>query len=238
MNNQLELRIGPDKLPFVRIEAGGFLMGATDGLPLEMPPHWVDIRQPFYASAWPVTQRVWQTVMGSNPSAFDGDTRLPVDSVSWQEVQRFCRRLSSVTDRHVRMPTEAEWEYACRAGTTGEYFFDHERQAEDYAWYDMNSQDQTHPVGLKKPNPWGLFDIVGNLWEWCEDAWFADYRHATSDGSARAGDPAGRHTLRGGAWDMDVFRCRSAYRSFDFSHLGTSRFGCRVIIEERSAAPN
>jgi len=238
MNSQLEISIGHVRMPFVRIEAGEFLMGSTDGLPLEMPPRRIHIRHPFYFSALPTTQQVWQTVMGSNPSTFVGDPRLPVDTVSWQEANRFCRRLSSIAKRHVRLPTEAQWEYACRAGTTSEYFFGDESRAEEYAWYDMNSQDRTHPVGLKKPNPWGLFDIVGNLWEWCEDAWFADHRDAFADGAARVGDAAGRRTLRGGAWDMDVFRCRSAYRSFDHSHLGTSRFGCRVMINDFTTIPN
>jgi formylglycine-generating enzyme required for sulfatase activity len=118
----LVLRIGHEKMAFVRIEAGKFLMGSAEGLPLEMHPRQVHIRHPFYLSALPTTQRIWQTVMGSNPSTFIGDLRLPVDTFSWQEANRFCRRLSRITKCRIRLPTEAQWEYACRARTTSEYF--------------------------------------------------------------------------------------------------------------------
>ncbi len=227
------LRVGSEDLEFLRIPAGEFIMGSACGLPLEEPVHPIAFRRPFFITKYLVTQDSWQTVTGSNPSRFTGDPRLPVDGITWEEASRFCRRLSETTGKTIRLPTEAEWEYACRGGTGTEFFFGGtEANVGEYAWYDLNSGERTRPVGLKKPNPWGLFDIVGNLWEWCEDDWHSDYQGAPSDGSAWCANEDRRPTrcLRGGAWDMDAFRCRSAYRSYDWKELGTSRFGVRVVL--------
>ena len=110
---------------------------------------------------------------------------------------------------------------------------DDERCVGEYAWYDLNSDERTHPVGLKRPNLWGLFDLLGNVSEWCEDVWHADYMGAPAVATAwMDGESAQpRRVLRGAAWDMDAFRCRSAYRSFDWKQLGTSRFGLRIVVE-------
>jgi formylglycine-generating enzyme required for sulfatase activity len=230
------LQIRDEAIPLVFLPGGALEMGSTRGLPLEEPVHRVVIARPFLLGQLPVTQGQWAAVMGDgeNPSLFRGDDRRPVEGVSWDDARAYCRRLSELTGRTVRLPTEAEWEYACRAGTAGEFFFgDDERVVGAYAWYDLNSGGQTHPVGLKRPNPWGLFDVIGNVWEWCEDVWHADYTGAPSVGTAwRDGEPTQpRRVLRGAAWDMDAFRCRSAYRSFDWKHLGTSRFGLRIVAE-------
>ena len=107
------------------------------------------------------------------------------------------------------------------------------RSLQEYAWFEENSREETHPVGLKKPNPWGLFDIIGNLWEWCEDVWHSDYIGAPTDGSPwRSGaDRRPRRCLRGGAWNMDAFRCRSTYRSWDRKDVATNRFGMRIAVQ-------
>jgi formylglycine-generating enzyme required for sulfatase activity len=140
--------------------------------------------------------------MDTNPSEFRGEESLPVDSVSWDDAQKFCTRLSQATGRVIRLPSEAEWEYACRAGTTTEFFFgDSEADLDDYAWFNWNSDGRTHPVGTKAANSWGLHDMTGNVWEWCEDIWHSDYEGAPADGRAwqdRA-EVQPRRCLRGGA---------------------------------------
>jgi len=143
--------------------------------------------------------------------------------------------------------TQAEWEDACRAGTTGDFFFGAWGPYADdtaipragrlalaeHAWFDEDSAERSHPVGRKRANPWGLHDLAGNLWEWCADSWHDDYVGAPVDGSAwrHPGDTEPRRVLRGGAWDMNAFRCRSSYRSDDHRSMATSRFGVQVVVE-------
>jgi formylglycine-generating enzyme required for sulfatase activity len=175
---------------------------------------------------------------------FVGPTH-PVESVNWDEASEFCRRLSARVGCNVRLPSEAEWEYACRAGTVDDFFFapdgafldDTEippgivHLLHDCAWFDQNSSEATQPVGLKRPNPWGLHDMIGNVWEWCADVWHNDYTGAPNGGGAWVADESRqpRRVLRGGAWDMNAFRCRSSYRSFDHRHFATSRIGFRLV---------
>ena len=130
---------------------------------------------------YPVTQKQWKKVMGNNPSNFKGEDR-PVESVSWEDVQEFVKKLNEKegTDKY-RLPSEAEWEYACRAGTQTRYSFgDDESKLNEYAWYDKNSGSETHPVGQKKPNSWDLYDMHGNVWEWVQDRWHDKYKGAPS----------------------------------------------------------
>jgi formylglycine-generating enzyme required for sulfatase activity len=215
---------GEIALELVRIPSGGFLMGSDNHLYSEAPLHPVGFRTGFLLGKYPITQAQWQAVMGDNPAAFRDSPDQPIETVSWDQAAEFCRRLGARSGHHVRLPSEAEWEYACRAGTTGDFFFDPRepfwddsevpwevRQALcDYAWFDLNSGGRTHPVGLKRPNPWGLHDMIGNVWEWCADVWHGDYAGAPQDGrSWMAGEGRQpRRCLRGGAWDMNAFRCR------------------------------
>jgi eukaryotic-like serine/threonine-protein kinase len=241
------LNFGSGTLDLVRIPKGRFLMGSRNRLFGEAPPRHVSIDNDFYLAKTPVTRAQWSALMGSDPSAAGDTTDCPVDSISWDLAEEYCMRLSNSSGRRVRLPSEAEWEYACRAGTTTEYFFGiwgpytddsqvphaiHSVLSE-YAWFDLNSRGRTRPVGALNPNPWGLYDIIGNVWEWCEDDWHDDYSNAPLTGlpwrdGARLQE---RRCLRGGAWDMDAFRCRSCYRSYDHRTLGTSRFGLRVAVE-------
>jgi formylglycine-generating enzyme required for sulfatase activity len=220
-------------LVFRRIPAGVYTMGSANGLPHapEGPEHIVEISE-FWMADSPITVPQYQAVMGHNPSRFDG-TDLPVDSVNWVEACEFCSKISESGGKFVRLPSEAEWEYACRAGSTTQYHFgDSSAELPAFAWYESNSGGHTNPVRHKKPNAWGLYDIIGNVWEWCLDSWHVDYTCAPCDGSPwrNTSDRRRPYCVRGGAWDMDAFRCRSSYRSYDWEEIGTSRNGFRVAF--------
>ena len=192
-------------LDLVLIRPGKFLMGSEKGFDDEKPVHEVTISQPFYLGKYEVTQAQWEAVMGSNPSGFKGAT-LPVEQVSWEDCQEFIEKLNSKGIGTFRLPTEAEWEYACRAGTTG----DHAGNLDEMAWYCENSGSKTHPVGTKKANPWGLYDMHGNVWEWCQD-WYGTYpTGAVRDPTGAAG--GSYRVSRGGGWGSIAGGCRSASR--------------------------
>jgi len=199
-------------LEMVCISGGTFQMGSTESSS-EQPVHEVTI-QPFYLGKYPITQEQYQAVMGSNPSYFkDKGEKRPVENVSWDDAVKFCEKLSQ-NDKKYRLPSEAEWEYACRAGTQTKYYFgDDESKLKDYAWYRENSGDTTHPVGEKKPNAFGLYDMHGNVGEWCSDRWHANYNNAPTDGSSWETGTVNNYALRGGSWDYGVIKCRSANRN-------------------------
>ncbi|MBS3764809.1 MAG: SUMF1/EgtB/PvdO family nonheme iron enzyme, partial [Planctomycetes bacterium] len=181
-------------MKLVLIPAGEFEMGSNSGDDDEKAVHTVRITKPFYMGVTEVTQEQWQAVMGENrenPSFFYFDGKQnPVETVSWNDLTEFCKKLSQRTGRRVRLPTEAEWEYACRAGNTTAYCFgDSKRQLGDYAWYDDNSNSKTHPVGQKKANDWGLYDMHGNVCEWCRDYYDDDYYENSPES-----DPTGPNT--------------------------------------------
>jgi len=203
-------------MKFVLIPAGTFMMGS----PLEEEDrgedevqHKVTISKPFYLQTTQVTQGQWRNIMGDNPSDFEdcGDT-CPVENVSWDEAQHFIRKLNQKenTDKY-RLPTEAEWEYACRAGSTTAFCFgEDEKQLKEYAWYGANSEGSTHPVGQKKSNDWGLYDMHGNMWECCQD-WYGNYPtgHVTDPTGPSSGE---ERVFRGGSYHDDAADLRSAGR--------------------------
>jgi formylglycine-generating enzyme required for sulfatase activity len=222
------------EMEFVRILAGEFLMGSHDGEEGrwndEGPAHKVTIKNPFYLGKYPVTQNQWKKVMGSNPSSFKGDDR-PVEKVSWSDVQEFIKRLNEMESGHkYRLPSEAEWEYACRAGTTTRYSFgDDESKLDDYAWYDKKSGGETHPVGEKRSNPWGLYDMHGNVWEWVQDRYHDTYEGAPSDGSAWEDGNSSLCVGRGGGWSRDARDCRSAGRGRNDPGYRSGSLGFRLL---------
>jgi formylglycine-generating enzyme required for sulfatase activity len=200
-------------IKFVLVQPGKFMMGSEE-YEWEKPVHKVTISKPFYLGIYPVTQKEWKAIMGNNPSYFKGDN-LPVESVSWNDVQEFIKKLNKKEGANkYRLPSEAEWEYAARAGTTTRYSFgDDESKLVDHAWYDANSGDKTHDVGQKKPNPWGMYDMHGNVWEWVQDNWHGDYYGAPTDESSWEGSGSSR-VFRGGGWGSIAWYCRSALRFY------------------------
>lgn len=177
-----------------------------------------------------VTQAQYRSVMGSNPSNFNGDN-LPVENISWDDAVEFCRKLSLITGKQYRLPTEAEWEYACRAGTTGDYT----GSINVMGWYGKNSNSRTHPVGMKQANAWGLYDMHGNLWEMCADRYHDSYNGAPADGSAwLSGGDSRLRILRGGSWRIDVSYLRSAHRAKPSPEYSSDDYGFRVVAVART----
>lgn len=219
------------KLETVNLPGGEFTMGG-ERYGDEKPPHRVRV-SPFAIGKYPVTQAQWKAVMGSDPSRFKGGDR-PVENVSWNDVNEFIRRLNQKTGLQFRLPTEAEWEYAARAGSTTEYCFgDDEKQLGDYAWFSKNSGSTTHPVGQKKPNDFGLFDMHGNVWEWCSD-WYSDSYYEECKRQGIVADPSGPtagsdRVVRGGGWYSDAVNCRSANRSFGAPGNRSVHLGFRLV---------
>jgi formylglycine-generating enzyme required for sulfatase activity len=196
------------------LPAGTFTMGQAGGVSDETP-HQVTLTKPFYLGVTEVTNAQWQAVMGSVPSTWKEADR-PVEKVSWADAMEFCRKLSALAEerqagREYRLPTEAEWEYACRAGTKTRYCFgDDEVGLGDFGWFNGNAGGETHPVGGKKPNAWGLFDMHGNVFEWCSD-WYGEYPKGVASDPQGPSGGSGR-VSRGGCWVSTARSCRSAFR--------------------------
>jgi len=229
--NELDLG-GGVTMKMVLIPAGKFMMGSPDSEPgrvvHEGPQHEVTISRPFYMGVTEVTQAQYQAIMGANPSGFAGETN-PVEHVSWTDATEFCKKLSERTRRTVRLPTEAEWEYACRAGSKTKFCFgDADEVLGDYGWSEANSGSTTHPVGQKEPNAWGLYDMHGNLCEWCAD-WYGEYpKGAVTDPQ---GPASGTYrVLRGGCWLTAPSVDRSALRVLDPPSKRTAIYGFRVVV--------
>jgi formylglycine-generating enzyme required for sulfatase activity len=227
-------------MEFVQIPAGSFTMGTDkdfeDAIGDEAPRHRVTISRPFFLGRYEVTQDQWKKVMGGNPSRFQGGSN-PVDSVSWNDVQTFIERLnrSEETRNHrpeYRLPTEAEWEYAARAGTASVYSFGNDAgRLGEYAWYAGNSREEAHPVGQKRPNPWGLYDMHGNVWEWVQD-WYDGNYYFRSPAIDPRGPTEGRlgRVMRGGAWNLGAWLQRSTRRLGFFPEYRHADFGFRLAF--------
>ena len=245
----LTTRIGQIKLK--RIPAGKFLMGLPGGDEDEdeHPQHEVRITRPFYLGVYEVTQGQYQAVMGNNPSYFKGSDDLPVEQVSWSDAVKFCNKLSEREGRRpcyriegdvvtiagggYRLPTEAEWEYACRAETTTRFSFGDDVDAlGQYAWYSANSNGRTHPVGKKQPNAFGLYDMHGNVWEWCWDGYDADYYKQSPAVDPPGAAQASARVFRGGGWDFIPRFARSAIRHGYGPVYRYSSLGFRLALVE------
>ena len=216
----------------VRVEGGTFRMGATseqedDADSDEKPVHSVTLSS-YYIGKTEVTQALWQAVMGSNPSNFKG-ADLPVECVSWDDCQEFIQKLNRLTGRNFRLPTEAEWEFACRGGNNSRgYKYSGSNYIDNVAWYWDNSGGKTHPVGTKAPNELGIYDMSGNVWEWCSD-WYADYTSYSQT------DPTGPQSgsfrvSRGGSWGSIARCCRSSGRGGSDPSDRSNILGLRLAL--------
>lgn len=229
-----------DGTGFVRIPAGEFTMGSTGGNADEQPPHRIRITRAFEMGKFEVTQAQWVAVMHNphaprpnpkeapvdvNPSHFKAPSR-PVETVSWETVQEFLANLNKRDPKHTyRLPTEAEWEYAARAGSAD----DRPKDLDAVAWHEPNSGGKTQPVGQKAPNAFGLYDIHGNVLEWVQD-WYAPDAYSTTASVDPKGPAAGSYKVyRGGGWLTSTKDCRSAFRGFDFANAGYYSVGFRIV---------
>ena len=216
----------------VYVAGGTFTMGGTseqgsDAYTDEKPTHNVTLSS-YYICKYEVTQALWRAVMGSNPSKFKGDN-LPVEQVSWNDCQTFINRLNSYTGRNFRLPTEAEWEFAARGGNYSRHYkYSGSNNLDDVAWYGDNSGDRTHHVGIKQANELGLYDMSGNVWEWCSD-WYGSYSSYSQN------DPTGPNSgsyrmRRGGSWDNGAANCRSSNRYSPGDRFHT--LGLRLVLSQ------
>ena len=203
-------------IEMVKVEAGSFMMGAPpeieNSCKEEKMVHRVTLTNDYYLGKYEVTQALWKTVMGSNPSEFKGD-KLPVEQVSWNACQDFILKLNSMTGKHFRLPTEAEWEYAARGGRKSRnYQYSGSDSIDNVAWFEGNSSDDTHIVGTKFPNELGIFDMSGNVYEWCQD-WYGDYSSSSQTNPTGAVSGTER-VFRGGSWSSGTKFCRVFCRGF------------------------
>jgi len=251
-------------IKLINLPAGSFLMGTGD-TDHEWFCHSRPVREvrldSFQLSVYEITQAQYEKVMGSNPSLMKGDDSRPVEQVSWLDAAAFCNKLSELAGlmpcydirnrscifsrNGFRLPTEAEWEYACRAGTDTKYYTGNsESDLELAGWYRANSQGTTHPVGQKKPNAWGLYDMHGNVWEWCND-WLGNYADCRNE-NPRGPNIGYSRVLRGGGWHYPAVGCCSAYRQRAKPEYRLSAVGFRIarsfnkpfgVFRERPSAP-
>jgi formylglycine-generating enzyme required for sulfatase activity len=218
-------------MEFILLPPGEFLMGAleydTKADHTEKPIHTCKINTHFYIAKFPTTQENWEKIMEKNPSKFiDSGKNAPVESITWDEVQIFIKKLNEkeglISEKGYRLPTEAEWEYACRAGGNSIFYFgDDSGTALEFAWCEKNSESKTHPVGQKKPNSWGLYDMVGNVWEWCQD-WYTEYASPETK-------TISRKVRRGGSWMDSESSLRSSERGSDRTTFQYSDLGFRIV---------
>lgn len=222
-----------ENMQFVYIPPGSFLMGSEVNSD-EGPVHKVTFTEGFYLGAYEVTQKQWESVMGENPSRYPGDDR-PVENVSWSQIMVFIRKLNELEgEGKYRLPTEAEWEYAARAGTqTAYYFGDDPSLLDDYVWWAGNSEGETREAGQFPPNPWGLYDMTGNVWEMCSDWYLPDYYRVAPEtdppGPARGEIYPNRIRRGGGSWNEDPGSYRTAYRSYDRPNRPSTMNGFRLV---------
>ena len=217
----------------VRVKGGTFQMGATseqgsDAYDDEYPVHSVTLSD-YYIGQTEVTQELWEAVMGDNPSYFTGDNQCPVERVSWDDCQEFIKKLNRLTGKNFRLPTEAEWEYAARGGNKSKgYKYSGSNDADAVAWYNKNSGSKTQPVAQKQSNELGLYDMSGNVWEWCQD-WYGDYT-SRSQSNPKGANTGSDRVLRGGSWFDYARYVQVSYRHNCTPDTRFSGYGLRLAL--------
>ena len=217
----------------IAVEGGTFQMGSPESDAEadddEKPQHEVTLSN-YYIGETEVTQELWETVMGSNPSEFKGP-KLPVENVSWDDCQTFIGKLNAQTGKTFRLPTEAEWEYAARGGKKSKgYTYSGSNTIGNVAWYDGNSGETTHEVGKKRANELGIYDMSGNVWEWCQDWYGETYYENNSTTDPQGPDSGSRRVSRGGSWWSDAWSCRVADRGWSSPGARSSGLGFRLAL--------
>lgn len=233
--NKVTLMTNSIGMTLARIPAGEFLMGSSS-YSRETAVHSVTLGADYWIGQHEVTQDEYRHVMGTSPAGFQGGAR-PVERVSWEDASEFCRRLGAQEQKTYRLPTEAEWEYACRAGSRAAFCYgDDDTRLGEFAWYDASAGAKTHPVGSRKPNAWGIYDMHGNVWEWCQD-WYGDDFYSTGPSTDPKGPSTGEYrVLRGGCWYNRPVFCRSARRDFNRPDYRDDGIGFRVVLQVGDAA--
>ncbi len=235
MTNTIRILEQLSESELVRVAGGEYLMGTEDASEREQPVHWVRLAD-FYMGKHLVTQGFWKSVTGHTPSQFKGDKH-PVNNVSWENVQQFLTSLNDKTGQSFRLPSESEWEYAARGGRySQDYIYAGSDKLSQVGWYVDNSNDETHEVGLLLPNELGLYDLSGNVWEWCADDWHSNYEGAPADGSAWIDRPdrgSGR-VLRGGSYFYSAENCRPTIRRRNTPDNRNGLIGFRLAMSLQS----
>lgn len=217
-------------IEFMLIKPGAFMMGSKDGNEDEKPNHHVNITQSFYVGKYPVTQAQWKAVTDFNPSIARRKDNHPVEAVSWNDVQTFLEMINMREEKY-RLPTEAEWEYACRAGTEDKFFWGNdEAKLPQYAFCNMKWFEAHGPVGTKKPNPWGLHDMLGNVWEWVHDRYDIEYYAKSHEDNPCGPERGSYRVLRGGSF-FDVYQyCNNTVRGSGHENYRSFDVGFRLIL--------
>lgn len=228
---------GDVPLELVRVPAGTFPMGSepTEKLKDESPRRTVRIERGFYIGKYEITQKQWTALMGKNPALIQGNDNLPVEQISWEAAQEFIEKLNALDEGRFRLPSEAEWEYACRAGSADKWSCGSDpKELEKYAWFNANSGGTSHVVGTKQPNRFGLYDMEGNVWEWVQDWYHDSYADAPADGSGwMKKDPEQPWKIaRGGVFHMSAELARPSYRATNYETENGNWYGFRVVREE------
>jgi len=231
--NNNEQLVHPAEPELIEVRGGTFRMGCRDydGFPWEYPVHKVTVNS-FKIAKYEVTQKQWLSIMGTNPSRFKGDD-LPVENVSWLDVQEFIFKLNEITGKNYRLPTESEWEYAARGGKKSKnYKYSGSNKIDDVAWYVKNSDGKTHLVGSKKPNELGIYDMCGNVAEWCNDE-YEDYYGVSISMEELLGwaeQEGVFRILRGGKWDSESQFCRVSFRGRTPQDFKSDGLGFRLVL--------